>query len=223
MNHEVLKMGISASDVKNLREMTGAGMLDCKKALEEADGNLDAAVEWLRKKGLSKAAKKADRAATEGLVQSYIHGEGRIGVLVEVNSETDFVARNDGFKTFVNDICMHIAATAPKYVKQDEIDPEVMQKEKDILKAKAIEEGKKPEFVEKILEGQIKKWAAEICLLDQKYVKNPDITVEQYLTETVAKIGENIIIRRFARFELGEGLEKKANNFAEEVAAAQGV
>lgn len=214
-------MSITATDVKNLREMTGAGMLDCKKALEESGGNLDAAVEWLRKKGLSKAAKKADRSATEGLVQSYIHGEGRIGVLVEVNSETDFVARNEEFKAFVNDICMHIAATSPLYVKQDEIDAEMVQKEKDLLKAKALEEGKKPEFIEKILEGQIKKWAAEICLMDQKFVKNPDITVEQHLTDTIARIGENLVIRRFVRFELGEGLEKKANNFAEEVAAAQ--
>lgn len=214
-------MSISASDVKSLREMTGAGMLDCKKALEESAGNQEAAIEWLRKKGLSKAAKKADRSATEGLVQSYIHGEGRIGVLVEVNSETDFVARNEDFKTFVSDICMHIAAAAPKYVKQDEIDPAEVQKEKDVLKGKALEEGKKPEFIDKILEGQIKKWAAEICLLDQKYVKDPDITVEQHLTNTVARIGENIVIRRFVRFELGEGLEKKENNFAEEVAAAQ--
>lgn len=213
-------MAITASDVKNLREMTGAGMLDCKKALEESSGNQEAAIEWLRKKGLSKAAKKADRSATEGLVQSYIHGEGRIGVMIEVNSETDFVARNDDFKSFVNDLCMHIAATAPMYVKQDEIDPAVIQKEKDVLKAKALEEGKKPEFIEKILEGQIKKWAAEICLLDQNYVKNPDITVEQHLQNTVARIGENIVVRRFVRFELGEGLEKKANNFAEEVAAA---
>lgn len=211
---------VSASEIKNLREMTGAGMLDCKKALEESSGNQEEAVEWLRKKGLSKAAKKSDRAATEGLVQSYIHGEGRIGVLIEVNSETDFVARNDEFKTFVNDICMHIAATGPKYVSQNEIPSEEIEKEKSVLKGKAIEEGKKPEFLEKILEGQIKKWAAEVCLLDQQYVKNPDITVSDYLTKTIAKIGENLVIRRFARFELGEGLEKKVNNFAEEVAAA---
>ncbi|MCO5112656.1 MAG: translation elongation factor Ts [Bdellovibrionaceae bacterium] len=214
-------MSITASDVKNLREMTGAGMLDCKKALEENGGNQEAAIEWLRKKGLSKAAKKADRSATEGLVQSYIHGEGRIGVLIEVNSETDFVARNEDFKAFVSDICMHIAAIGPQYVKQDEIEASVIQKEKDILKAKALEEGKKPEFIEKILEGQIKKWAAEICLMDQKFVKNQDITVEQHLTNTIARIGENLVIRRFVRYELGEGLEKKVSNFAEEVAAAQ--
>jgi elongation factor Ts len=211
---------VSASEIKNLREMTGAGMLDCKKALEESSGNQEEAVEWLRKKGLSKAAKKSDRSATEGLVQSYIHGEGRIGVLIEVNSETDFVARNDEFKTFVSDICMHIAATGPKYVSQNEISPEEIEKEKNVLRGKAIEEGKKPEFLEKILEGQLKKWAAEICLLDQQYVKNPEISVSDYLTKTIAKIGENLVIRRFSRFELGEGLEKKVNNFAEEVAAA---
>ncbi len=210
---------VSASEIKNLREMTGAGMLDCKKALEESAGNQEEAVEWLRKKGLSKAAKKSDRAATEGLVQSYIHGEGRIGVLIEVNSETDFVARNDGFKTFVSDICMHIAATNPKFVSQNEIPAEFAQKEKEILRGKALEEGKKPEFLEKIIEGQIKKWAAEICLLDQNYVKNPEITISEYLSNTIAKIGENIVIRRFTRFELGEGLEKKTSNFAEEVAA----
>lgn len=211
---------VSASEIKNLREMTGAGMLDCKKALEESSGNQDEAVEWLRKKGLSKAAKKSDRSATEGLVQSYIHGEGRIGVLIEVNSETDFVARNEEFKAFVNDISMHIAAASPKFVGQHEIPSELIEKEKDILKGKAIEEGKKPEFLEKIIEGQIKKWAAEVCLLDQQYVKNPDITVSEYLSNTIAKIGENLVIRRFVRFELGEGLEKKVNNFAEEVAAA---
>lgn len=211
---------VSAGEIKNLREMTGAGMLDCKKALEESSGNQEEAVEWLRKKGLSKAAKKSDRSATEGLVQSYIHGEGRIGVLIEVNSETDFVARNEEFKTFVNDLCMHIAATNPKFVSQNEIPAEVIEKEKNVLRGKAIEEGKKPEFLEKILEGQIKKWAAEICLLDQQYVKDPDISVSEYLSNTIAKIGENLVVRRFTRFELGEGLEKKVNNFAEEVAAA---
>lgn len=211
---------VTATDIKNLREMTGAGMLDCKKALEESSGNVESAVEWLRVKGLSKAAKKSDRSATEGLVQSYIHGEGRIGVLIEVNSETDFVARNEEFKAFVSDICMHIAATNPMFVSQNEISADVIEKERNVLKNKAIEEGKKPEFLDKILDGQIKKWAAEICLLDQNYVKNPDITVAEYLSKTVAKIGENIVIRRFARFELGEGLEKKVNNFAEEVAAA---
>ncbi|MCB0411786.1 MAG: translation elongation factor Ts [Bdellovibrionales bacterium] len=213
-------MSISASSVKDLREKTGAGMMDCKKALEETSGDFDKAIDWLRTKGLSKAAKKADRVAAEGLVSSYIHSGGRIGVLIEVNSETDFVARNEDFQKFVNDVAMHIAAMNPQYVRAEEIAPEAAEREKEVLRAKAIEEGKKPEFLDKILDGQIKKWAAEICLLDQKFVKNPDKTISQVLTELVAKIGENIVIRRFVRFELGEGIEKKSSNFADEVAAA---
>ncbi len=212
-------MAISASMVKDLREKTGAGMMDCKKALEENSGDFDKAVDWLRTKGLSKAAKKAGRVAAEGLVTSYIHAGGRIGVLLEVNSETDFVARNEGFQTFVRDIAMHIAALAPQYVRVDEIPEEVRQREHEVLKAKALEEGKKADFLDKILEGQLKKWASEICLMDQKYVKYPGVSIEQYLQETIAKIGENIVIRRFARYELGEGIEKKQENFAEEVAA----
>jgi len=152
-------------------------------------------------------------------VTSYIHAGGRIGVLVEVNSETDFVARNEDFQAFVNDMAMHIAALGPKYVSQEEIPQEERDKERSVLRAKAIEEGKKPEFLDKILDGQINKWAAEICLLDQKFVKNPDLTVKDYLTQMIAKIGENIVIRRFVRFELGEGIEKRKDNFAEEVAA----
>lgn len=210
---------ISASAVKELRERTSAGMMDCKKALEETKGDFEKAIEWLRAKGLSRAAKAAGRVAAEGTVSSYIHAGGRIGVLIEVNSETDFVARNEEFQTFVTDVAMHVAAMNPKYVSQDEINPADISKEREVLKAKAIEEGKKADFLDKILDGQIKKWAAEICLLDQKFVKNPDKTVRDYQTEMVAKIGENIVIRRFARFELGEGLEKRSNNFAEEVAA----
>lgn len=212
-------MAINASMVKELRERTSAGMLDCKKALEEANGNFDKAAEWLRKKGLSAAAKKADRVAAEGLVSSYIHGDGRVGVLLEVNSETDFVARNDDFQNFCKDISMHIAALAPKFVSSDEIPEEARKKEREILEAKALEEGKKKEFLDKILDGQIKKWASEICLMDQKFVKNPDKTVKEVLTDLIAKIGENIVVRRFARFELGEGIEKKTVDFAEEVAA----
>ena len=194
-------------------------MLDCKKALTENSGDFEKAVEWLRKKGLSKAAKKAGRTAAEGLVTSYIHGEGRIGVLLEINSETDFVARNEEFQAFVKDIAMHIAATGPEYVNESEIPSEAKEKEKAVLKAKAIEEGKKPEFLDKILDGQIKKWSSEICLMNQKYVKNPDQTIENFLQEKIAKIGENLVIRRFVRWELGEGIEKKQENFAEEVAA----
>jgi len=212
-------MSISANAVRDLREKTGAGMMDCKKALQENEGDFDKAVDWLRAKGLSKAAKKAGRVAAEGTVQSYIHAGGRIGVLLEVNSETDFVARNEGFQEFVKDVAMHIAAMAPQYVRIEEISEDAREREKAVLRAKALEEGKKPEFLEKILDGQLKKWAAEICLLDQKFVKNPDVTVNQYLQEIIAKIGENIVIRRFVRFELGEGLEKKSEDFAAEVAA----
>lgn len=212
-------MSISANAVKDLREKTGAGMMDCKKALQENEGDFDKAVDWLRAKGLSKAAKKAGRVAAEGTVQSYIHAGGRIGVLLEVNSETDFVARNEGFQEFVKDVAMHIAAMAPQYVRIEEISEDAREREKAVLRAKALEEGKKPEFLDKILDGQLKKWAAEICLLDQKFVKNPDVTVNQYLQDIIAKIGENIVIRRFVRYELGEGIEKKSEDFAAEVAA----
>lgn len=212
-------MSISANSVKELREKTGAGMMDCKKALEETKGNFDQAIDWLRTKGLSKAAKKAGRVAAEGLVSSYIHAGGRIGVLLEVNSETDFVARNEEFQAFCRDVSMHIAALGPQFVQQTDIDEATRAKEFNVLKAKAIEEGKKPEFLDKILDGQVKKWAAEICLLDQKFVKNPDKSVAELLNELIAKIGENIVIRRFVRFELGEGIEKKKEDFAAEVAA----
>jgi len=213
-------MSITAGSVKELREKTGAGMMDCKKALEETQGDFEKAVDWLRAKGLSKAAKKAGRVAAEGTVTSYLHAGGRIGVLLEVNSETDFVARNEEFQGFCRDIAMHIAAMGPLYVSQNEIDPAAREKEKSVLQAKAIEEGKKPEFLEKILAGQLNKWAADICLLDQKFVKNPDKSVQEMLQELIAKIGENIVIRRFTRYELGEGIERKKEDFASEVAAA---
>lgn len=213
-------MAISAQMVKELRERTSAGMLDCKKALEENAGDFDKAVDWLRTKGLSKAAKKSGRVAAEGLVTSYIHSGGRIGVLLEVNSETDFVARNEDFKAFTDDIAMHIAATNPLAVSTEEVSQEAIAKEKEVLASKNREDGKKEEMIDKIVEGQIKKWLAENCLLEQKYVKNPDITVAEHLKNTVAKIGENLVIRRFVRFELGEGIEKKQENFADEVAAA---
>lgn len=212
-------MSISANAVRELREKTGAGMMDCKKALEENSGDFDKAVDWLRAKGLSKAAKKAGRVAAEGIVTAYIHAGGRIGVLLEVNSETDFVARNEEFVNFTRDVAMHIAAMGPQFVQQTDIDQATRDREASVLRAKALEEGKKPEFLEKILEGQIKKWAAEICLLDQKFVKNPDKTVGEMLNELIAKIGENLVIRRFVRYELGEGIEKKKEDFAAEVAA----
>ena len=297
-------MSISATMVRDLREKTSAGMLDCKKALEETNGDFEAAVEWLRKKGLSSAAKKSDRLASEGIVAAKV--TGKVGVLLEVNSETDFVAKNDGFKafvaetaqtvitakpadatalldvkmvsgksvgetlkesiakigenlvirrfarvesnglvhtyihgdgkigvlveltaassndlvkTFANDICLHIAAMAPIALSPDQVPAAVVAKETEILKAKALESGKKPEMLDKIVGGQINKFLAESCLLEQAFVKNPDLKVKEYLAETAKKSGESFQIKQFVRFELGEGLQKKSNNFAEEVAA----
>ena len=212
-------MAVSATMVKDLREKTSAGMLDCKKALEETQGDFEKAIDWLRQKGLSNAGKKAGRIASEGVVEAYIHGEGRIGVLLEVNSETDFVARNPGFRDFVKNVALHIAATNPIAVSPEEVPPETVERERQVLMAKAREQGKKEEMLGKIVDGQIKKFFAESCLLEQPYVKNPDLTIGNYLKETIAKIGENIVIRRFVRFELGEGLAKKSEDFAAEVAA----
>ena len=220
-------MDINPGMIKDLRERTGAGMSDCKKALTEVSGDMDKAVDYLRAKGLAKAAKKAGREATEGLVVSYIHGGGRIGVLVEVNCETDFVARNEDFIGFTKDIAMQIAAMAPQYVRKEEIPASAIDHEKSVLVAKAKEDPKnanKPEQVlAKIMDGQVSKWMKEICLLDQSFVKNPDKTIEQLQQELIAKIGENIKIRRFVRFELGEGLEKKKDDFAAEVAKQAGL
>lgn len=208
---------ITAEMVKQLRERTGAGMMDCKKVLSEADGNMEKAVELLREKGLAAASKKASRIAAEGIVDSYIHGNGRIGVLVEINSETDFVAQNEEFKAFVKDVCMQIAASKPEYIRREEVPQEAIEKEKEILKAQALNEGKPAHIVDKMVEGRIDKYYKEICLLEQPFVKDPDKTVQQLLTEKIATIGENINIRRFVRFEKGEGLEKKEENFVEEV------
>ncbi len=216
-------MSITASKVQELRAKTSAGMMDCKKALEATSGDFEKAVDWLRQKGLSSAGKKAGRVAAEGSVVSYIHGEGRVGVLLEVNSETDFVARNDGFKTFTRDIAMHIAATAPMAVSSDELDQTLIAREREVLTAKAREQGKKEDMIAKIVDGQIKKWMADVALLEQPFVKNPDLKISDYLKQTIATIGENIVIRRFVRFELGEGIEKKKDDFAAEVAAQAGV
>jgi len=218
---------VTATLIKDLRERTGAGMADCKKALTEVGGDMDKAIDYLRTKGLAKAAKKAGREATEGAVVSYIHGGGRIGVLVEVNCETDFVARNEDFQTFTRDVAMQIAAMAPMYVRKEEVPADAVEHEKSVLVAKAKEDpkmaGKPDQVLAKITEGQVSKWLKEICLLDQAFVKNPDKTIEQLQQELVAKIGENIKIRRFVRFELGEGLEKKKSDFAAEVAAQAGL
>ncbi len=212
-------MNITAAMVKELREKTGAGMMDCKKTLTESEGNMEKAVELLREKGLAAVAKKSGRIAAEGLVEAYIHG-GRIGVLVEVNSETDFVAKNEEFRTFVKDIAMQIAASNPTFVSRDEVPHEMIENEKEILRKQALNEGKPEKIVDKMVEGRIEKYYKEVCLLEQDFVKNPDITIQQLLTEKIAKIGENLSIRRFSRFEVGEGIEKKQENFAEEVAKA---
>lgn len=209
-------MAITAEQVKELRDRTGAGIMDCKKILTEAEGNMDKAIELLKQKGMAKAAKKAGRVAAEGLVEAYIHN-GKYGALVEVNSETDFVATNDEFKSFVKDIAMHVAAAAPQYVKREDVPAAIVEAEKEAQKQKAMEEGKPEAIAERIVEGRMDKFFSEICLLDQAFVKDPDKTVGQLLTELIAKIGENIVIRRFVRFERGEGIEKKEENFAEEV------
>jgi elongation factor Ts len=212
-------MTISASMVRDLREKTSAGMMDCKKALEETGGDFEKSIDWLRTKGLSAAGKKAGRVAAEGAVEAYIHGEGRIGVLLEVNCETDFVARTDGFREFVKNVALHIAATSPLSVSADDVSPQLIERERQVLTDKAKEQGKKDEMIPKIVDGQIKKWLAENCLMEQAYVKNPDLKIGDYLKETIAKTGENMVIRRFMRFELGEGIEKKTEDFAAEVAA----
>lgn len=208
---------ITAELVKQLRDRTGAGMMECKKALTETNGDMEKAIEYLRERGLAAAAKKAGRIAAEGIVDSYIHGNGRIGVLIEVNIETDFAAKNEEFKSFVKDVAMQIAASKPEYIKREEVSPEVIEKEKEILRAQALLEGKPEKVVEKMVEGRIEKYFKEVCLLEQPYIKNPDITILQLLNEKISTIGENINIRRFVRFERGEGLSKKEENFAEEV------
>ena len=214
---------ITAKLVQELREKTGAGMMDCKKVLTEAGGDFAKAEELLRKKGLSAAARRSSRAATEGAVQSYIHMGGKIGVLVEVNCETDFVARTDGFQLLVKDIAMQIAAAAPLYVRREEVPADAVAKEVEIEKAKAREQKKPEAIVEKIAQGKVEKYYEQVCLLDQPFVKDDKKKVKDVIGEAVARIGENIQVRRFARFVLGEGLEKKQENLAEEVAKAAGV
>ena len=213
-------MSISMADIKSLRQRTGAGILDCKKALVESGGDVDGAIDWLRKKGIAKAAKKAGREATEGLVHSYIHAGGKIGVLVEINCETDFCAMNDLFKNFVQDISLHIAAAGPEYVRREDVPAAAFEKEKSIQLAKTIEEGKPEHIAERIVLGRMNKYYEEVCLLEQKYIKDDKKTVQQFVESTVAVIGENIQIRRFARYTLGEGLQKKEEDFAAEVAKA---
>jgi elongation factor Ts len=198
---------ISATMVKQLREKSGAGMMDCKKALVECDADIDKAIDFLRKKGLATAQKRAGRAMTEGTIQSYIHMGGKLGVLVEVNCETDFVAKNEDFVQFAKNIAMHIAATNPLGMRQEDVPEETVQRERDIYQAQALETGKPENVITKIVDGKINKFFKENCLLNQPYVRNPDLTVEDLLNELIAKIGENITIKRFVRFQTGEASE----------------
>lgn len=211
-------MSFTAQDVAKLRAQTGVGMMECKKALTDAEGDFEKAVVLLRERGLKAVDKKQGRIASEGLVASYIHMGGRIGVLVEVNCETDFVAKSENFQNLVKDIAMQIAAANPKYVREEEVEPSVLENEKEILRVQAINEGKPAQIVERMIEGRIKKYYEEVCLLDQPFVKDPTMTIKQLLTEATLKIGEKLSIRRFVRYELGEGMEKRNENLAEEVA-----
>lgn len=211
---------ITAEMVKELRERTGAGMMDCKKALTEVNGDMEKAIDFLREKGLAAAAKRSSRVASEGLVEAYIHGGGRIGVLLEINCETDFVAKTDGFKALAKDVAMQIAAANPSFVSREEVPAEILEHEREILRAQALNEGKPANIVDKMIVGRIEKFYKEVCLMEQPFIKDTDKTISQLITESIAKIGENISIRRFTRYQLGEGIEKKSNNFAEEVMAA---
>jgi elongation factor Ts len=212
-------MAISASDVKSLRESTGAGMMDCKKALTESGGDMEKAVAWLRERGIAKAAKRGDKVAAEGSVYSYIHMGGKVGVMAEINCETDFVARGDEFQNLCKDICLQICSTSPLAITRDELDPAVVAKEKELYVKQAAETGKPQEICEKIADGKLKKWYSEVCLMDQGFVKDPDKSIDQLVTELSGKVGEKISVRRFTRYQLGEGIEKQESNFAEEVAA----
>ena len=212
-------MSFTALDVKTLRERTGCGMMDCKNALTETNGDMEKAIDYLREKGMAKAAKKAGRIAAEGIVDSYIHMGGKIGVLLEINCETDFVARGEQFRNLAHDICLHIAAANPQYLKAEDVPADVLEKEKAILKAQALEEGKPAAIVERMVEGRIKSFYDDNCLLNQKFVKDPSKTISQLVVEATAQIGEKIDIRRFVRYEMGEGLQKKSENLADEVAA----
>ncbi|WP_306590463.1 translation elongation factor Ts [Geothrix sp. 21YS21S-4] len=216
-------MAFTANDVKTLREKTGLGMMDCKKALEENSGDMEQAIEWLRKKGLAASAKKADRIAAEGIVEAYIHPGGRVGVLVEVNAETDFVARNEAFQRLVKEIAMHIAAAdpAPRFVTKEEVTQDFLDTEKRIATEQALATGKPQNIVEKIVEGKMNSIFKEVCLLEQPFIMNPDLTIQQYLSQRTAEIGEKLSIRRFTKYIMGEGLEKRSENFAAEVAAAK--
>jgi elongation factor Ts len=204
-------MEISVELVKNLRQRTGAGVIDCRTALQDANGNMEAAIDYLRRKGLATAAKKAGRIATEGLVSSYIHAGGKMGVLVEINCETDFVAKTEDFQTFVKNIAMHIAAANPQYIRREEIPEEVLERERTIYRTQAQESGKPEKVIDKIVEGKMERYYSEACLLEQTYVRDSDLTIKEFADAMIAKVGENISIRRFARFQLGEGLSSQSS------------
>lgn len=210
---------ITAAMVKDLRETTGAGMMDCKKALTVVDGDKEKAIDWLREKGMAAAAKKDSRVAAEGACVSYIHAGGKIGVLVEVNCETDFVAKTEDFLNFAKDIAMQIAAANPTCIRREEVDTAAIDHEREVLRQQALNEGKPEKIVEKMVEGRLEKFYKEVCLMEQPFVKDPDKTIEQLVKEKIAKIGEKISIRRFTRYQLGEGIEKKEEDFAAEVMA----
>lgn len=211
---------ITAGMVKELRERTGAGMMDCKKALTETNGDLDKAVDFLRENGLAAAAKKGSRIAAEGVVEAYIHGGGRIGVLLELNCETDFVAKTDDFRALARDIAMQVAAANPTYVRREEVPADIIEHEREILRVQALNEGKPANIVEKMIDGRIEKYFKENCLMEQSFIKDPDKTITSLINENIAKIGEKISVRRFSRYHVGEGLEKKSSDFAAEVMAA---
>ena len=213
--------GFTSEDVKRLREQTGAGMMSCKEALVQCTGNFEKAVDYLRKKGLAAAEKKQGRIAADGLVGSYIHN-GKIGVMIEVNCETDFVAKSSDFQNFVKDMAMQVAATSPKFVKAEDMDEEFKRKEAEIYAAQLKNEGKPEHMIAKIVEGKIKKMAAEVCLIEQPFIKNTDVTVKDLINELTLKLGEKIQVRRFTKFVLGEGIEKRQENFANEIAKMTG-
>jgi len=203
-------MEISLELVKDLRQRTGAGIVDCKTALQQAGGNIEAAIDYLRKKGLATAAKKAGRIATDGLVASYIHAGGKMGVLVEINCETDFVAKTEDFQGFVKNMAMHIAAANPQFIKREDVPQEVLEKEREIYRTQALDTGKPEKVIGKIVEGKLERFFSEVCLLEQTYIKDSDLTVKEVLDGMIGKLGENIAIRRFARFQLGEGLSSRS-------------
>jgi len=212
-------MQVTPQLVKELRERTGAGMMDCKRALVDSEGDVEKAIELLRKRGMATAAKKAGRVAAEGVVSSYIHAGGRIGVLLEVNCETDFVARTDDFQNLVKDLGMHIAASDPRVVSRDEVTDAILERERAIYRDQAVESGKPENVLDRIVEGKIEKFYSESVLMEQAFIKNPEVTVQELVNEVIAKLGENIQVRRFARFKVGEGIEKAAVDFSEEVRA----